>query len=72
MLKMIWKISRRKKWVRYGLLCDCDEEPCAEPVNRPADPCDDPPEDPKEAFAIPLLVREKKKRKKKHYFCCAM
>lgn len=43
----------------YVLLWDCDEDPWAEPVNRPADPCDEPPEDPRDAFAIPLLVQEK-------------
>lgn len=43
----------------YVLLCDCDEDPWAEPVKRPADPCDEPPDDPSDAFAMPLCVQEK-------------
>lgn len=43
----------------YVLLCDCDEDPWAEPVNKPADPCDEPPDDPNDAFAMPLCAQER-------------
>lgn len=48
----------------YVLLWDCDEDPWAEPVKRPADPFDEPPDDPKDAFAIPLCFRTREKEKK--------
>lgn len=42
----------------YVLFSDCEEDPCDEPPDKPAEPCDDPPDDPRDALAIPLKRKQ--------------